>query len=103
MIRHALFLFVPLCLAGAPAFAQDTQAGSTAEVAGGEVGQRQTVEEAAPNVEPTRRIANRVQNRIQNRIRNRIDRNYNPRANTTSPFEVASDRARTAGQRTRPR
>lgn len=98
----AIALLTPLCLAPAPALAQDSQTGQTAEVSGGQVGQRQTREDAAPNFEPLGRITNRVQNRVQNRIRNRIDRYYDPRANAASPFEIASEQARAAG-RSRPR
>lgn len=79
--------------------AQDTQAGRTAEVGGTEVGQRQTRDQAAPNVEPTRRISNRIQNRVQNRIRNRIDRYYDPQANAASPLEIAADQASVADRR----
>lgn len=89
--------------AASPAPAQGTQTGRTATVAGGEVGQRQTRQDAAPNVAPTGRIANRIENRVQNRIRNRIDRYYDPQANAASPFEVASEQARTAGRRAPPR
>lgn len=78
----------------------DTQVGRTATISGGQVGQRQSREEMAPNAAPLGRIQNRVANRVQNRIRSRIDRHYDPQANATSPFEVADDRARTAGQRT---
>lgn len=64
--------------------------GSTAIVSDTRVGQRETAEQAAPNIKPTARIATRVENRVQNRIRNRIDPFYDPTANATSPFAVAS-------------
>ncbi len=63
----------------------------TADVGVGEVGQRQTKENAAVNIYPTGRIENRIENRVQNRIRNRIDRTYDPTANATSPFERAEN------------
>lgn len=69
-------------------------AGRTAQTGIGEVGQRQEPAESAPNLRPLDRLESRVQNRVQNRIRNRIDRNYDPKANATSPFETAEDRAR---------
>lgn len=68
--------------------------GQTVDTGIGEVGTRQTREDAAPNLEPLGRINSRIENRIQNRIRNRIDRNYDPTANATSPFERAEERNR---------
>ena len=70
----------------------------TADTGIGEVGQRQTVRVGPAMREPLDRIGSRINNRVQNRIRNRIDRNYNPTANATSPFVVAEEQARTAGQ-----
>lgn len=81
-----------------PAAAQEVRPSTVAEAPAGEVGQRQTREDAAPNVEPMGRIANRIQNRLQNRVRNRIDRNYDPQANATSPFRVADEQTRRAGR-----
>jgi hypothetical protein len=62
-------------------------------------GQRQTREGIAKEtgIEPLGRINNRIQNRVEARLRNRIDRNYNPQANTISPFVVAGDQARVIG------
>lgn len=119
---HAMRLYVlPILslLAASPALAQDrapqgqprygasnqqgaaspqpVQAGRTADTGAGQIGERQTRAQAAPNVEPLGRIQNRVANRVQNRIRNRIDRNYDPQANTTSPFRAAGERTRRAG------
>jgi hypothetical protein len=76
-------------------------AGRVAESAVGRAGQRQTRADAAPSIEPMSRITSRINNRVQSRIRNRIDRNYDPQANATSPFEVAGDQARTAATRNR--
>lgn len=75
-------------------------AGKTAPSSIGQVGQRQTREMLAQDagIKPMARINNRIQNRIQSRIRNRIDRYYDPQANATSPFQVAGDQARIAGQ-----
>ncbi len=116
-MRGVSFLLA-LCLT-APAMAQDryqddlqdepapvqqvlpeTRQGETARSAAGQTGQRQTRELLSQDagVEPMARIDSRVQNRVQSRIRNRIDRYYDPQANAVSPFEVAGDQARTAGQ-----
>lgn len=69
----------------------------------GQAGRRQTREQTATQtgIEPMARIDGRIQNRVQARIRNRIDRYYNPQANTTSPFVVASDQAGAANRRLR--
>lgn len=75
-----------------------TQTGRVAESAAGEVGQRQTRDQAPASIEPMARITSRIQNRVQNRIRNRIDRNYDPQANAAEPFAVAEDKSRTAGR-----
>jgi starvation-inducible outer membrane lipoprotein len=111
-------LLLTVCLS-APAMAQDryqsdaqdqatpfqqsrpeTQQGESAQSAAGQTGQRQTREEIAAElgIEPMGRINSRIQSRVQSRIRNRIDRYYDPQANATSPFAVASDQARTAGR-----
>jgi hypothetical protein len=79
----------------APATTVPIQSGHAADSTVGRVGQRQNRQEAAPNVQPLARVSGRINNRVQSRIRNRIDRNYNPQANATSPFEVAADRTRT--------
>lgn len=97
-----LLLAAVLCLP-APVLAQEIQPGRNAAVGDTELGERQTREQAAPNIEPTRRISNRVQNRVQSRVRNRIDRNYNPKANATSPFEVAAEQTGAAGRRAQQR
>lgn len=79
------------------------EGGSTGRIAGsavGVAGQRQTREQAAPNMQPTARIAIRIQNRVQNRVRNRIDRYYDPQANATAPFATATDQL---GTEARPR
>lgn len=70
------------------------QAPATLTLGNGEVGQRQTRADAAPNIQPMGRIRNRVANRIQSRIHNRIDRDYDP-ANVNQPFQTAEDQART--------
>lgn len=118
MRRGRLACVVLLALA-APAFAQSTEdqdalreafeappapepmqvtlPGRTAESAVGQVGERQT-RQATAGIKPTARINSRINNRVQSRIRNRIDRYYDPRANATSPFEVAEEEARQAGR-----
>lgn len=83
-------------LSASTLFAQDTKPGSTASHPNGTIGQRQTNSEIVPSSNAMGRVSNRIQNRVQNRIRNRIDRFYDPKANTTSPFEVASEKARSA-------
>lgn len=76
------------------------QAGRVADSSVGEVGQRQTREGAAAEagITPMARIASRIQNRVQSRIRNRIDRDYDPQANATNPFEAAEEETRSAGR-----
>lgn len=64
------------------------RAGQIAESAAGQAGVRQTRAQVE-GVNPMARVNNRIQNRVQARLRNRIDRNYDPRANATSPFETA--------------
>ena len=72
------------------------QPGRAAESAVGRVGERQTRENAVPNLRPMARLSNRINNRVQSRIRNRIDENYDPQANATSPFEAAEEQTRAA-------
>lgn len=78
----------------------DARAAKTVDTGAGRIGERQTREGAArqTGVEPMARIQNRVANRVQSRLRTRIDRNYDPRANATSPFVVASDQVRAVGR-----
>jgi len=100
---NAVVAYLAVLLMAAPVRAQDaqdpaTKAAVTAKVGTGLVGRRQSAEEAAPNIKPTGRIESRIDNRIQNRIRNRLDRYYDPTANATSPFKVASEKAATAGK-----
>lgn len=71
----------------------------TVDTGVGEIGQRQTQEDTAPNIEPLRRLDNRVENRIQNRLRNRVDRSYDQTANTTAPFERAEENSRASSRR----
>ena len=61
----------------------------------GRIGQRQSRMDAATNVPPLERVQGRVANRVQNRLRTRIDPFYDPQANATTPFRVASEQART--------
>ncbi|MBS0503466.1 MAG: hypothetical protein JSS55_06610 [Proteobacteria bacterium] len=78
--------------------ATEIQPGRTATSSAGQVGQRQTRTQAAPNVEPAGRIASRVQNRIQMRLHTRIDREYNPAVPAGTSFMVAEEQARKAGK-----
>lgn len=96
-------LFLTLLMSAGPTVAQDrdqgppplpkTRQGETARSAAGQVGLRQSREQVGTDsgIEPMGRINGRIQNRVQARIRNRIDRYYDPRANATSPFVVASE------------
>lgn len=77
--------------------APSTREGQIAESAAGQAGVRQTRAQVE-GVNPLARINNRIQNRIQARLRNRIDRNYDPRANATSPFEAADQATERAVQ-----
>lgn len=61
----------------------------------GQLGRRQSED----ILNPLLRVRSRVANRVQNRIHNRIDRYYDPKANTTKPFEVAADNPRTRRSR----
>lgn len=63
--------------------------GRVAEASVGEVGQRQTRNQAVGGTRPLARISSRLQTRVQNRLRNRIDRNYDAQANATNPFAIA--------------
>ncbi len=83
---------------GTPAMAQDVSASQTTDSSVGQVGQRQTREDSAPNIQPMGRINSRVTNRVQSRIRNRLDRYYDPQANAASPFEIAGEQTRRAGR-----
>lgn len=73
------------------------RADQIAESAAGQAGVRQTRAQVE-GVNPMARINNRIQNRVQARLRNRIDRNYDPRANATSPFEAADQATERAVQ-----
>jgi hypothetical protein len=122
-MRSSAYLIATLVMGASPALAQDvgditadpnphmlpasprstnvaSSAGQMAESATGQAGLRQTRDQV-DGVNPMARIDNRIQNRVQARIRNRIDRNYDPRANATSPFEVADHATQSAGQRPR--
>lgn len=105
-------LLAPVSVLGAPASAQDQasnaqtpdqtiiqpegleQLGRTSDTGAGEIGQRQTVEDAPFNTEPLARINNRIQNRVENRLDRRIDRDYDPEDRATSAFEGAGARVR---------
>jgi hypothetical protein len=65
--------------------------GNVAASSVGVAGQRLNREDQDSQVRPMIRINNRIANRIQSRLRTRIDRNYDPRANSTSPFAIAED------------
>lgn len=74
--------------------------GQVAESAAGQAGLRQTRDQI-DGIDPLARINNRIQNRVQARVRNRIDRNYDPQANATSPFEIAGQATERATPRPR--
>ena len=94
----ALAMVMIALLGTIPASAQEQSEARVAESAVGEVGQRQTSAQLDTVSQPLGRIDNRIRNRVQSRIRNRVDRFYDPQANATSPFTVASDSARTPDQ-----
>lgn len=99
MYERLLALFI--LAAAAPAAAQGgTQVGGTANSAVGQIGQRQSADQAKSQT-PTGRIASRVQSRVQSRLRNRIDRDYDPQGLWASPFAVAQERARAPARRRR--
>lgn len=75
----------------------DIENGRTPNSAVGRTGQRQ-LRTQVKGISPLARINSRIPNRLQNRLRNRIDRNYDPKANATSPFDVVDVRRRKAGQ-----
>lgn len=56
----------------------DAQNARTSDTGNGQVGQRQTRQDAAreAGIEPMARIDNRIRNRVQSRLRTRLDRNY---------------------------
>lgn len=75
--------------------------GRTTQTGVGEVGQRQSLDDVAPNIAPLQRIETRINTRLQNRLRNRIDRDYN--ADATSSYEDARNQIYDAGRRARSR
>lgn len=99
MKRSATVLL--LLLSAAPVSAQQEEGGQVATSSSGQVGRRLERGRDMTGTEALGRIESRIPNRVQNRLRNRIDQYYDPAANALSPFDVASDRARTAGQRLR--
>lgn len=92
----ALLLFASMY--GSAAQAQEQQAGQVAKSSAGQVGRRQTREEAAAKINPLAAVNGRLQNRVESRLRTRIDRYYDPQANTLSPFKVAGEETRIAGR-----
>lgn len=78
---------------------QSNRAGRVASSSVGEVGQRQTSEQAAPNAQPMARLDTRINNRVQNRIGNRIDRSYYQQGDAASSFTVAEEETREQGRR----
>ncbi len=112
-MHHVLFLVLLVCAVpvaaqgrdqdqalATPSIPSQTRQGETAHSAAGQAGLRQSREQLAidTGIEPMGRINGRIQNRVQSRVRNRIDRYYDPRANATSPFAVASEQAKALGR-----
>lgn len=62
----------------------DVQNARTSDTGIGQVGQRQTRQDAAreAGIEPMARINNRIRNRVESRLRTRLDQNY---SGTRSP------------------
>lgn len=69
------------------------QLGRTAETGVGEVGQRLTRWDIAPNIEPMARVNRRIENRVENRLTSRIDTENRREADANSAFEMANRRA----------
>lgn len=88
-------------LSASPSASAGARSTTQIETGTGTVGQRQTRDEVAPNIEPLGRITSRVSNRVQNRLRNRIDRQYDSQANANSPFAIAEEQAQVTGRRRR--
>jgi len=94
-MRHVVFaLWVVIC--ASPAAAQNVSGGRIVTSSVGQAGQRQS--SSSLGIGPLEHSSNRIQNRVQSRIRNRVDQYYDPQANAVSPFAVAGDQARIAGQ-----
>ncbi|VXD00896.1 hypothetical protein [Sphingomonas sp. 8AM] len=93
LVQYTAVLVALLTTATIPTAHAQTRAGQVAKSAAGEIGQRQTREDAE-RVTAMGVVNGRVQNRIQSRLRTRIDRFYNPRANALSAFAVANDEER---------
>jgi hypothetical protein len=74
----------------------------TAETGQGEIGRRQTQDEAAPNVQPLVRISNRIDSRINLRIQNRLDRFNSSEADVKTRVEAAVNTARHAQRAAEP-
>lgn len=66
--------------------------GQTAETGVGEVGQRLTRWDIAPNTEPMARINRRVESRVENRLSSRIESGGRDNEDANSAFESASNR-----------
>lgn len=103
-MKRTCFLVATLG-AALPAIAQDevAQPGRTVEVSGTALGERQSRERSAANIDPIRRISNRIENRVPNRIHNRIDRYHDSQADVTSSFERAAERTENFIRRPRQR
>jgi hypothetical protein len=78
-----------------PSRAAPDRNGRLGNAGNGRIGQRQSRMDTATNVPPLERVRGRVANRVQNRLRTRIDPFYDPQANATTPFRVASEQAET--------
>lgn len=91
--RISLAVLSLMVFGGVPALAQAMTA-RTPATTNGEVGQRQTVGEAAPNIKPTERIQNRIQNRVQLRLGTRINGTYSPQGTAASAITAANNRVR---------
>ncbi len=91
-IRVGMLLALGTDAAGI-ARAQTPSSGHIASSVVGQVGQRQVTAKA--------NLMGRIDSRIPSRLRNRIDRDYDPQANTTTPFRIAVDRAVASPRRLR--
>lgn len=80
-----------------------TPAAAAASSAAGTPGQRLEPDQVLGKVKPMARLETRVASRVQSRIRNWIDRGYDPQANATSLYKIATDSTQISVNNSAPR